>query len=310
MFRPKDFIATNEGLVFAVVSDMIENDRVLCFLRYVRSRQKWSKVKTEQANNLLRQQHPHYLFHSEKLDARLHAVPVENIAGHYRPRQRLAELLATAPTDAVENDCRRLCRLLQRQGVALDQVGVTGSLLPGFHHAASDIDLVFYGREIFQQGRRAVKSLLDQGVCQPLSSQDWRESYQRRDCHLTLSEYVWHEQRKFNKVMFNRRKVDLNMIVDNSAAPSVALKKIGNATIRAKVNDARLAFDYPAVYFIDHAEIERVMCFTATYTGQAEADEWIEVAGQVEQKADGRRWIVVGSTREAKGEYIKVCHEN
>jgi predicted nucleotidyltransferase len=35
--------------------------------------------------------------------------------------------------------------------------------------------------------------------------------------------------------------------------------------------------------------IAEVLCYTATYTGQAEAGEVIEVAGQVEQPNTGRQ---------------------
>ena len=68
------------------------------------------------------------------------------------------------------------------------------------------------------------------------------------------------------------------------------------------------AFDYPAEFKLDHEEITHVVCFTATYTGQAIKGELIEIAGQVEQASDGLKRIVVGSSREALGEYIKVIH--
>ena len=68
------------------------------------------------------------------------------------------------------------------------------------------------------------------------------------------------------------------------------------------------AFDYPAVFKISHEEYEAIVCFTATYTGQALAGELIEVSGKIEQTQTGLKRIVVGSTREAVGEYIKVIH--
>ncbi len=309
-FYPKDFVATADGLVFAVVSDVIEDDSVLCFLRYVRQGRQWRKVGTDEANRLLRGSFPRYLFYSNTLDAELHAVPIRQISEHLSPRRRLAQLMADRTEDDVERDCRMLCRLLQEQGVELSNVGVTGSLLPAFHNPASDIDLVFYGRETFHQARRAVKSLLKLGRCQDLAAADWQESYRRRDCELSLDEYVRHERRKFNKAMFNRRKFDLNMIVDNGPNQFLKFKKLARTTIRARVTDDYLAFDYPAVLAIDHREIEKVACFTATYTGQARNGELIEVAGQLEQAADGKKWIVVGSSREARGEYIKVLHED
>lgn len=309
MFKPKDFIATEQGLVFAVVSDLVEQGRVLCFLRYACDQGQWRKVDTETANILLARHYPQYLFHSKTFDADLHAVPIEAISRHYRPQQRLAEMMRNETAEGVELDCRDFCRLLEQQGVNLQSVGVTGSLLPAFQRAESDIDLVFYGREAFQQGRGAIKALFEQGLCQSLSEDDWLASYRRRDCDLSLQEYVWHELRKFNKIVFRQRKVDLNLIVEYQHEPHPAFTKAGKITVRARVTDDVLGFDYPAEWRIDHEQAQSLLCFTATYTGQAQKGEHIEASGQLEIGDDGYRRIVVGSSREARGEYIKVLHE-
>lgn len=33
-YQAKDFVATDQGLIFAVVADGVEDGKVLCFLRY------------------------------------------------------------------------------------------------------------------------------------------------------------------------------------------------------------------------------------------------------------------------------------
>ncbi|NYT46636.1 MAG: HAD hydrolase-like protein [Candidatus Methanofishera endochildressiae] len=73
------------------------------------------------------------------------------------------------------------------------------------------------------------------------------------------------------------------------------LKKQGAIIIRALVADAQYAFDYPAKFLLDHPDIAEVLCYTATYTGQAEAGEVIEV-GAVENQHGGRfyRWLNPG----------------
>ncbi len=306
MYRAKDFIETREGLVFAVVTERIEANRVLCFLRYVREQGQWRKVSTGQANDLLAKNYPQYLYYSTILDAELHAVAVTDITKHHQPQHRLVTLLNNKPKDSVEQDLRILCDQFSRNGLQLENVGVTGSLLIGAQNSASDIDLVFYGRSVFHQTRAIVATLINQGDCQPLTDSAWLESYQRRDCDLTLTEYIWHEQRKFNKVMINQRKVDLNMIVDDIYQDSEKNTKLGMITIQTRVKDDFHGFDYPAVFWVEHDDIQAVICFTATYTGQAKSGEMIEVTGQLEISAAGIKRIVVGSTREAHGEYIKV----
>ena len=74
--------------------------------------------------------------------------------------------------------------------------------------------------------------------------------------------------------------------------------------IKAEVKDASFSFDSPAIYRIEHPEIDKVLSFTHTYVGQAQEGEWIEARGVVEKTAHETR-LVVGTTREAKGEWIR-----
>jgi predicted nucleotidyltransferase len=69
------------------------------------------------------------------------------------------------------------------------------------------------------------------------------------------------------------------------------------------VTGASLAFDSPAVFEVEHEEFSRVLSFTHTYSGQALPGETIEACGIAEQHGS-ERWLVVGTTREARGEYI------
>jgi len=73
-----------------------------------------------------------------------------------------------------------------------------------------------------------------------------------------------------------------------------------------RIVDDTYAFDYPAVYQIDHETIGAIVCFTATYAGQAVTGEIVEVSGMLEEAELGVRHIVVGSSREAHGEHIRV----
>jgi hypothetical protein len=69
------------------------------------------------------------------------------------------------------------------------------------------------------------------------------------------------------------------------------------------VTDASLAFDNPAIYEVEHESFSRVLSFTHTYSGQALTGERVEACGVAEQHGD-ERWLIVGTTREARGEYI------
>lgn len=306
MFFAKDFIETAEGLIFAVVGQSMEQDKVLCFLRYVPHQQGWRKVDTDVANDFLKQHHPHYLHYSPILDASLHAVAQPKIIKHYRPKHRLQQLLNADNHDAVEQDLVSLTRLFQQHGLDLANIGITGSLLIGVQQYGSDIDVVCYGREVFHHCRAVTTKLIALGQLQDLTEQDWQQSYQRRDCDLSFAEYVWHEQRKANKAIINGRKFDLNFIDDWAVGDSDDYQKIGPINLQCQVIDDTYGFDYPAEFKIDHEHIDSIISFTATYTGQALRGETVQVSGMLEQSSQGRKRIIVGSSREARGEFIKV----
>jgi predicted nucleotidyltransferase len=303
---PKSFIETAEGLIFAVVAEGFENEKVRCFLRYVCDENKqWRKVKTDEANALLAKKHSDYLFHSVEFDADLHAVSVEKITKNHQPKQRLKQLLDNISHDEIENECVNLCRLFENAGIDLNQFGVTGSLLIEQQKPSSDIDLVCYDLAVFHKCRNAVQNLIQQKLLGNLNEKDWRESYERRDCDLTFEEYVWHEVRKFNKGLIYGRKFDLSLVEINKTDKTV-YKKLDAIKIKTNVIDDSRAFCYPAEFKIAHSKIQNVVCFTATYVGQAQNDETVEISGQLEQDEFGNQRIVVGSNREARGEYIKV----
>lgn len=308
MFHPKDFIETAEGLVFAVVDSHPEQGKVLCFLRYALEDGGWCKKTTEEANMFLRQRHRDYLHYSPRLDTHLHAVEMSRIVEHHQPRRQLRAILEGGGRDAVENDALRLAGLLAEHGVDLAQIGVTGSLLVGVQRDSSDIDLVCYGREGFLHCREIVRELIEQRQLQPLNDGDWRESYRRRGCSLSYGDYVWHERRKYNKAVVNGRKFDLSLIEPDGGGKPDLYKKLGPVTLRCRIADDSRAFDYPAVYRIDYDAIGSIVCFTATYAGQAFNGELVEVSGLLEEASDGSRHIVVGSSREAYGEHIMVIH--
>jgi uncharacterized protein len=306
MFYSKDFIETAEGLIFAVVAQGTEHGKALCFLRYVKDNPGWKKVATEPANAFLKQHHPDYLHYSPILDAHLHAVAIERIINHHRPKQRLQQIMQTSPQDVIERDLFHLCNLLQQHSLDLTQIGITGSLLIGVQQQSSDIDLVCYGRAVFHQCRAITRELIAQEKLQELNDNDWQLSYQRRSCDLSFSDYVWHERRKTNKAVINGRKFDLNFIDELKRSEVTSYQKCGAIKLQCKVIDDTHAFDYPAEFKIDHEQFDAIVSFTATYTGQAIKGETVEVSGIVEQTQRGVKRIVVGSSREAHGEYIKV----
>ncbi len=309
-YLPKDFIETVEGLIFAVVSYQPQAGKVGCFLRYVQSETGWRKVTTDEANALLKQDYPQYLYHSKQFDAAFHAVSPDAIMVHHQPEQRLHTLLQKVPKDVIEQRCQQLIAILVRDNESCDFLGLTGSMLLGQQTASSDIDLVVYSRDAFQTLRSQVQQAVASGQLSLLDSAQMRDNFDRRAGELGLVDFSWHENRKFNKAVINGTKFDIGMVCPEPVVEfdTRQYQKQGKKTLHATVIDDALAFDFPASYVIDDDLISEVVVYTHTYVGQAQAGEKIEVSGTVEcEMATGKCRLIVGSSREAIGEYIKVC---
>ncbi len=306
-FRPKDYVASDDGLLFAVVSDRIEQGRVLTYLRYKKQNATLAKLSTIEAAAFIKQHRPDLIFHSTYADIELHGLPTTAICKHYRPEQTVPRLLNKTNPDHKQQTAIEWIELLLHCGLAQDSIGITGSLMLDSHHAQSDIDVVIYGRAHFVQCIAAIKQQIGMGKLAMLEHADLMASYLRRDCELDFQTYADHQQQKYNQYRYGDTKVDLSLIPtdDEKVAESGPYKKLGHKTIRALIVDDTYSYDFPARYVIKHDTIYELVAYTATYTGQATIGDTVEAAGYIEQDQNGIMRLVVGTSREAKGQYIK-----
>lgn len=306
--RPKDYISIDDKLFFAVVSEYQEEDRALTFLRYIKDGSGMHKLGTEKANKLVIESYPDLIFHSCYADIQLHGIPLDLIKQLFRPEQTVVRLMNINSPDNKQQDAINLIKLLLDAGMQQEFIGITGSLMLDTYNEQSDIDMVVYGRERFFQVRQYIQKYLESGKLKSLDQSLWKDAWQRRGCEISFEDYCLHEKRKFNKCVSGKTKVDISMILDTyeRLQENGPYKKIGQDKIVSVVTEDSYAYDFPARYIIDHDIINEVVSYTATYIGQARRGEKIEAAGYVEQGSDGKKRLLVGTSREAKNEYIKV----
>ena len=313
MLTPKCFIRFKQqsgSWYAAVLTRRQEQGRLLVSVRYWRKDGVWCKLGEDATGDsshlyaMLEQWH----WHSEWCDAVVCAVPVHEVEESWHPQQGLQYLLQQTRQDEKQQALCELVVLLAAQGVNSKVLGVTGSLLIGAQNRHSDIDLVVYGREHFFAVCEQMQRLRQQNKVQSLRDEDWQTTWQRRSCTLDFPTYVWHERRKQNKFLFQGHRLDISLLeTEEEQCPDEGpWEKRGNMTIHATVTDGDYRFDYPARYFVDHAEIRQVVCFTATYTGQVHTGECIVAAGQVESNRQGYQRLLVGSSRAAEGQFIRL----
>lgn len=295
--RLRDFIEDKDGCLYAV-SAYDNEKKAGCVLRYVPDDEgervspegvRYKKYDFEPAFEYIKKHKPEYL------DV-VHRVPLTDIKRVLKPEEEIEKIIAGD---------KRVLKLSEIFSVPKMTFGCTGSLLCGLENEASDIDMVIYGDYWFLAQKNLIKAV-KAGEVDALSDKMWEKVYYKRVPEIDYETFVLHEMRKWNRGEIDGTYFDLLFTRGYDSLSSVVIKKgkvIGKKTVEAKVTDASLSFDSPAVYIIEHPEISKVLSFTHTYSGQALLGETIEACGVVEDMGD-EKWLIVGTTREAKGEYI------
>jgi predicted nucleotidyltransferase len=295
--RIRDFIETKNGWIFSV-ADYAHADGFRCLLRYVPdpagSREargiKYRKLEFDESFEFLRQEKPEYVHD-------LQVVPEKDVARFYRPHEELPMV--------AEKDSRvkRISTLLAQRDIAGKCMGITGSMLIGLQSPSSDIDFVVYGHS-WWKAREIVARAKAKGLLQELDEAMWKRIYSKRRPEIGFDEFVLHELRKGNRGMIDGTYFDLLFTRDYSQIKTTLPGKvIGRRKIVGKVVDAQFSFDSPAIFKLDH-EVSEIFCYSHTYAGQALPGEIVEAMGVLEETPAGQR-LVVGTTREAKGEWIR-----
>jgi len=295
--RPRDFIEDRDGWIYAV-SAYDNSDRAGCILRYVPDPSGdrvspegicYRKVDFEESFRLIGEEKPSYL-------GELLRIPRADIPRVYKPEERLA---FCAARDS------RVGTLSDLFSLPAGALGCTGSRLCGLESPASDIDLVVYGRA-FSTAREILKRAIERGEVSDLSPEMWRAVYEKRDPEIPFKVFLLHERRKYNRGEIRGTYFDLLYTRSYDELDTVAShqgERLGKMTLEARVIDASFSFDNPASYKVDHEEVDRIISFTHTYSGQALPGETVEACGVLEEHG-GELWLVVGTTRRARGEYI------
>jgi predicted nucleotidyltransferase len=295
--RLRDFVETREHWIFSVV-DYFCDDGVRCLLRYVpdpggereRDGIRFKKMGFDEAYAFVKRERPGYL-------DRVMVIPFFDVVKHYRPHDGLARIVGS------DHRVKKMVDALE--GVDFECMGITGSKLVGLGAETSDVDFVVYGREWYRARELLQKAIAD-GRIDAIDEAGWEKIYRKRKPELSFEEFYLHERRKGNRCLLDGVLTDLLFVRSwDQIGPRVLIgEDLGAETITAKVTDAEFAFDSPAIYQVEHPEIKTVLSFTHTYAGQALAGETIEARGKVEA-GPGGKVLVVGTSREPRGEWIK-----
>ncbi len=303
--RIRDFFITKQNWIFSVVSYDLGEEEVKCLLRYipddrgerVAERGRYRKLDFYDAYVFLGRHCPTYV------KGGMQVVPKEDIQEILRPDDELP-LIAER-----EEQAQTIFELLGNR-IQRNRIGITGSYLCGLNSDNSDLDFVLYGLPNFNIAREVIEAAVEEGILVEITDAVWRRIYNKRQPELSYNCFVAHEQRKKNRGAIGDTYLDILYTRDREEIKQLDMRnyeigeRVGYATITAEVKDASFSFDNPAIYEIEHPEISKVLSFTHTYVGQALAGEKIEARGVIESTKHESR-LVVGTTRDAKGEWIR-----
>ncbi|MCW3129657.1 MAG: nucleotidyltransferase domain-containing protein [Methanophagales archaeon] len=303
--RIRDFVITTQDWIFSVVSYDRGEENLKCLLRYipdergdrVSERGRYRKLDFQESFEFLRKHRPEYV------KGGVHVIPKGDIKEILRPEDWLPRIARG------EKHVKTIYELLGKH-IPKRKIGITGSFLCGLNSEKSDLDFVVYGLENFNLAREVIEKAREEGAIQDIKEKVWKQIYKKRNPELSFDDFIAHERRKKNRGAIGNSYFDILYVRDQEEIKRLDSRnyekgeRVGYAKITAEVKDTSFSFDSPALYQIEHPEINKILSFTHTYAGQALEGELIEARGVIERTKHEIR-LVVGTTREAKGEWIK-----
>ncbi len=336
--KDRDFLETEEGLLFCVVGYLHPPDRYTAYLKYSPAAEgRWHRSGQAYHRNLayyhahqvgqtldfLEAHYPDYVQYCPVRNMRFSFVPHERVRTYYRPEERLAEIVR-APRDPLEEEVAHLAQAIHdAAGVALEQLGVTGSILLGIHDPSfSDIDLIVYGAENARRLRAALAAdaIPDLYPLDGAFVERWCQETAPRH-HLTLQDARWLSARRWNYRLYGPQRRYLSLHPTRSDAEireaygEHTYRDIGAARLQGVISDADEAIFLPAVYRLEQARIlegpqvpvREVCSYEGLFCQAADVGQTVEAQGKLEE-VDGGSWyrLVIGSSHRAGAEYLRV----
>ena len=332
-FKDRDYLETDEGLVFCVVGEVHPPERAFAYLKYMVSAEETRRVlrfysvpHVEETTRMLESRYPEYLFQDVFSGLRFPAVPTSKVKVHHKPENGIKRI-TMAPRDPLEDKALRLATLLsERAGVPLGNFGVTGSILLGIHNLAySDIDLIVYGREESARLKEALQGLYGEAKVERFKGERlkrWCEEKARLH-PLTFLDAEEIYRRTWNRGVFRGTFFSVHPVrADWEVKETYGDKRLiseGIIEAEATILDASESLFLPALYKIGEVKvsagleadgISELVSFEGLYSGIFRKGERVEVRGlleRVESLLNGKiyRRILVGSRAAGGGDYVK-----
>ena len=322
--RDRDGITTKEGLIFRVFGYSHPPESFVCDAEYASSeifksnnpkaprgsgRNAFYKFYEDEGWKFIQRRFPQYMIFHEMLGKKMAGVNHNDIFEVKKPDVVLRNLAGAAGNDDLLAAMQNLLNIvLESSDLHLEDFGVFGSLLHGFHHPKhSDIDLIIYGErslvklhetlgEFYKSGFSRLTN--EFGTDQTIRGKDWRFK------NLSPDEYLWHQRRKLIYALFEDSKSGRTIKtefepvkdwkeIDNEYDSKTRIVPRGWTRMLAKVTEDSDAPFIPSIYNIEPLEIlegqreaseaKRVFSYVEEFRMQAKKGETVDVRGNLEE---------------------------
>jgi hypothetical protein len=303
---------------------------------------RYRKVGSKEAYTYLRENHPDYLYFCDVTNVEMMGVPLDKVEKIIKPENRLMGLKKTFESGGNVKNPELIKKLMDiadffhyMADIPYENLGISGSILPGLQKEnSSDLDFVVYGLDNHRRaiaafkenrGKEAYIKDVDKYITvEGITDDYWDFVYNKRmsDESLTKEEFKWYENRKANRGTIDGTLFDILATKDYSEITGVwgdtVYEPQGIAQIECDIVSALGAYDNPSLYTIENVklidgvdfDLSEVVSFTHTYAGEVIDGEHVVAKGKVEKVIvngeTSHYRLVVGTTREAVDEYLKL----
>jgi predicted nucleotidyltransferase len=327
--RDRDGILTREGLIFRVFGYSHPRNAYVCDAEYASAKIFTStdprapregkdglfyKFYNDEGLKLVFNRYPQYTVLHEMLGQKVVGIRQADITKARKPEERLKSLLEAGPTDELLDAMQRVLNItLDSSDLSVDDFGVFGSMLHGFHHPKySDIDLLIYGKKENAKMRGTLAALYADdasGLKNEFGSDATMAGKRWRFKNYTVNEFIWHQRRKMIYGLFDDAKsgrvikaefepVKAWSEIQSEYDPEARIVQKGWVRIKARVTADGDAPFIPSVYGIEPLEVlsgtrdaletVRVFSYMEEFRQQAQNDETIIVEGNLEEVSSPR----------------------
>ncbi len=307
--REGDLIKTKSQVVFDVKGLVHPPNKVIAFPRFIPSPQGTRQGKDALYGKVyslsdrfkyLQENHPDLIVFDPIFGETMCEVPIDQIAEHYQPPQKLASLRTSKTMSILENKALLLAKTLkEKSGIPWSGIGISGSIMAGLTHEKSDIDPLAYGVENSRKAYAALKELrkTEGSGFKPYGKAELQTlfDFRSKDTEMSFEDFEKVEGRKAFQGMFMGTDYFIRFVKDwseiNEQYGDLCYKNRGYAKIIANIADSSDALFTPCTYRLKDvsvvegpklAHITEIVSFRGRFCEQATSGERIEAQGKVE----------------------------